>query len=117
MVMQVHSETERQVNSAELLALVSEIFENCGMSAKDAGLLADSLVYADLGGVHSHGVLRVTDYIKKLTHDGVNPQGLPKIVQDSGACIVVDGGNSMWFVSPRSSCKRFFSLSSTARPS
>ena len=95
MIMQVHSETERRINSDELLTLVTTIFERCGMSTKDAGLLADSLVDADLKGVHSHGVLRVPEYIKKLTHDGVNPQGRPKIAQDSGACIVVDGDNSM----------------------
>ena len=35
------------------------------------------------------------EYVKKLTSGGVNPQGRPHLVRDSGACIVVDGGNSM----------------------
>jgi LDH2 family malate/lactate/ureidoglycolate dehydrogenase len=81
--------------AAELLRLVTAIFDHCGMNEQDAGLLADSLVDADLRGVHSHGVLRVPEYVNKLKSGGVNPQGHPQIVRDSGACLVVDGGNSM----------------------
>jgi LDH2 family malate/lactate/ureidoglycolate dehydrogenase len=88
-------ETEKRVRAEELLALVQAIFERCGMTSDDARLLADSLVEADLRGVNSHGVLRVPEYVKKLTHDGVNPRGRPKIVRDAGACLVVDGDNSM----------------------
>ena len=83
------------VPSSELLALCDTIFQACGMSDTDANLLADTLVCADLGGTHSHGTMRVREYAKKLKVDGVDPKGKPKIVTDSGACIVVDGGNSM----------------------
>jgi LDH2 family malate/lactate/ureidoglycolate dehydrogenase len=65
------------------------------MADSDAALLADSLVEADLGGVHSHGVLRVPEYVHKLTRGGVDPRGRPRVVRDGGACLVVDGGNSM----------------------
>ena len=92
--MTVH-ETETRIPAAELLELVRSIFERCGMSAQDAHLLADSLVDADLRGVNSHGVLRVPEYVKKLTEGGVDPRGRPSIVRDAGACLVVDGGNSM----------------------
>jgi LDH2 family malate/lactate/ureidoglycolate dehydrogenase len=86
---------EQRVNADRLSALVTAIFTQCGMTATDASLLADSLVFADLSGVHSHGVLRVPEYVKKLTVGGVNPQGRPQIVRDSGACLVIDGDNSM----------------------
>lgn len=65
------------------------------MDETDARLLAHTLVDADLGGVHSHGVLRVPEYVHKLTTDGVDPQGRPRIVSGRGACLVIDGGNSM----------------------
>lgn len=87
--------TERRIDAPRLQKLVTNIFEHCGMNGEDAALLADSLVFADLSGVHSHGVLRVPDYVRKLTVGGVNPRGQPKIVRDSAACLVVDGGNSM----------------------
>ncbi len=86
---------EQRIDATQLQTLVQTIFEKCGMTAPDAALLADSLVFADLSGVHSHGVLRVAEYVKKLTVGGVNPQGRPFIARDSGACLVVDGGNSM----------------------
>jgi LDH2 family malate/lactate/ureidoglycolate dehydrogenase len=89
------TETETRVDAGELLAGIQTIFENCGMSAADARLLADSLVVADVRGVHSHGVLRVPDYVKKLTRDGVNPRGRPRVVRDAGAAMVVDGDNAM----------------------
>lgn len=90
-----HSETEERVDADKLLALVTAIFARCGMDQPNATLLADSLVYADLGGIHSHGVLRVPEYVQKLTLEGVNPRGRPRVVRDSGACLVVDGDNSM----------------------
>ena len=79
----------------ELLELVTAVFRRAGMNRDDAHLLADSLVDADLGGVHSHGVLRVPEYVAKLTAAGVDPRGRPEVVRDNGACLVVDGNNSM----------------------
>ena len=86
---------ETRVDSAELLNLVTAVFQQAGMDEPDARLLADSLVAADLSAVHSHGVLRVPEYVAKLTHGGVNPRGRPRVAQEVGACLVVDGGNSM----------------------
>lgn len=90
-------ETEQDVRVPhdELLRLVTDVFRRCGMGDADAGLLSDTLVTADLEGVHSHGVLRVPEYAKKLTVDGVNPRGRPRVVRDEGPCLVVDGANSM----------------------
>ncbi len=86
---------EQRTHADKLQALVTTIFAHCAMEPADAARLADSLVFADLSGVHSHGVLRVPEYVKKLTTGGVDPKGQPQIVHDSGACLVVDGGNSM----------------------
>ena len=60
------------------LELVVAVFERCGMSQADAALLADSLVDADLCGTHSHGVIRVPEYVEKLTVQGVNPTAKPE---------------------------------------
>ena len=95
------TEAERRVDAGELLAFVTSVFRRCGMGDEDADVLADSLVAADLRGVHSHGVLRVPDYVKKLTVGGVDPRGRPRVVRDEGACLVVDGGNSMGQIGAR----------------
>jgi LDH2 family malate/lactate/ureidoglycolate dehydrogenase len=78
-----------------LTSLATAVFSQCGMRDDDARLLAESLVFADLRGVHSHGVLRVPEYVKKLTVGGVDPKGAPSVVRDVGACLVIDGGNAM----------------------
>lgn len=89
------SETDRRVPAEALGRVVTAVFAACGMGNDDAHLLAETLVHADLRGVHSHGTLRVPDYVKKLTKDGVNPRGRPRIVGGRGAAIVVDADNSM----------------------
>ncbi len=85
----------RRVPSEELRALAEAIFSACGMTTADAVLLTDTLIAADLGGTHSHGVLRVPEYLTKLTTGGVDPRGRPSVVHERGGCLVVSGGNSM----------------------
>ena len=89
------SETDRRVAAEDLRRVVTDIFAACGMSGEDAHLLTETLVHADLRGVHSHGTIRVPDYVKKLMHDGVNPRGRPHIVGGRGAAIVIDADNCM----------------------
>ena len=89
------SENERRFPKAELDSLVTALFERYGMRAADAALLADTLVTADLRGCHSHGLLRVPEYVKKLTGGGVDPKGRPRVVSERAAALVVNGGNSM----------------------
>jgi LDH2 family malate/lactate/ureidoglycolate dehydrogenase len=86
---------DRVVPPEPLRLVVSGIFAGCGMSREDADLLAHTLVLSDLRGIHSHGVLRVPDYVKKLTLDGVDPRAVPKVVTDRGGAIVVDACNAM----------------------
>jgi LDH2 family malate/lactate/ureidoglycolate dehydrogenase len=84
-----------RVDTGALQRAVAAAFRRAGMREADAALLATSLVDAGLRGVHSHGVLRVPEYLAKLTAGGVDSQGQPRVVRDHGACLVVDGGNSM----------------------
>jgi LDH2 family malate/lactate/ureidoglycolate dehydrogenase len=89
------TEKDRRVDAGQLGALIGTVFVSCGMRDEDAKILAESLVGSDLRGIHSHGVMRVPDYVEKLTTGGVNPRGAPKVVGGRGAVVVVDGGNSM----------------------
>jgi len=89
------SESERRIPHAALHDVATRVFAACGMAPDDAAVLAHTLVLADLRAIHSHGVLRVPDYVAKLTREGVDPRGRPQVVSDQAAAIVVDGGNSM----------------------
>ncbi|MGF1624703.1 MAG: Ldh family oxidoreductase, partial [Alphaproteobacteria bacterium] len=89
------SETDRRIPHDLLIRDVAGVFRACGMNEADARLLAWSLVRADLRGIHSHGVLRVPDYVAKLRHQGVDPRGRPSVAVDSGIALVIDCGNAM----------------------
>lgn len=89
------SENERRFPREAVQRLVTSVFQGCGMSADDAGLVAETLVVSDLRGVHSHGVMRVPWYQHKLLAEGVDPKGKPRVARDSGAALLMDGGNSM----------------------
>ena len=109
----MNPEREKIISADRLHTLVTAIFRRCGMSEPDADLLADSLVFADLRGVNSHGVLRVPEYVRKLKHDGVDPRGRPQVIRDSGACMVVDGGNSMGQIAAHFAMKKVIERAAT----
>ncbi|MFQ5955431.1 MAG: Ldh family oxidoreductase [Kiloniellales bacterium] len=87
--------TEKRVAAESLKRLVGDIFEACGMAPEDAARLADTLVTADLRGIHSHGVMRVPSYVDKLVKEGVDPRGRPAVVCERGSALVIDGNNAM----------------------
>lgn len=89
------TESEQRIMPNALIEIVQAIFRRCGMGARDARLLAAALVDADQRGIHSHGTLRVPDYVRKLTEDGVDPRGRPTIIRDHGNAMIIDGGNAM----------------------
>lgn len=75
----------RQWTSAVLLAE--------GLTPDDARIVADSLVFADLRGVSTHGVLRLPTYVARTRAGGIDPAGSTSIVADLGALVVVDSGH------------------------
>ena len=95
--MAVYPGADREVRiPLDLLAhTVSAIFRKAGMHDDGARIVTQSLVEADLRGIHSHGVLRVPDYVKKLTEDGVDGRARPELVIDNGAALVVDCNNNL----------------------
>lgn len=89
------SDAERRIKPDALIAVVEAIFHACGMDPPDASLLAAALVDADQRGIHSHGTLRVPEYVRKLTEEGVDPRGRPRVSRENGNAIIVDGANAM----------------------
>lgn len=60
------------VAAATLHPLVAQAFESVGVRAADARTVADVLVFADLRGTHSHGVMRVEHYTNRIRQGGMN---------------------------------------------
>ena len=87
--------SEKRIDHNTLKSLVTSIFKKCDMSHNHAKTVSESLINADLRGIHSHGIIRVPEYVKKLREDGVNPKSNPVIISKFGGAIRVNGKNSM----------------------
>ena len=60
------------VKAPVLKKMAVKKLQAAGMTREDAATVADILVFADLRGVHSHGVLRVEHYAKRIRAGGIN---------------------------------------------
>jgi LDH2 family malate/lactate/ureidoglycolate dehydrogenase len=84
-----------QVDAGYARRWASSVFGACGMNRDDATTVADQLVSDDLRGVLSHGLIRVRNYVQRLTTGSIDPTGEPHVVRQNGATALVDGGNAM----------------------
>ena len=87
--------SEPRIPEDVLRRALEAIFGAAGMASEGAYLVADSIVYADKRGNHSHGALHVPDYVQKLVRGGVNPRAEPRLDASSGPVLRVDAENAM----------------------
>lgn len=76
-----------------LEAFCRDLFVNAGVPIETASIVAQSLVYADLRGVDSHGVVRCEIYLERIAKGMVDALARPKISRDDGPVGLVDGQN------------------------
>ncbi len=68
------------------------------LSQEHAKLLTDTLIQADLRGVHTHGVTRLPSYVKRYQTGEINPRPSIKVVKESGATAVIDGNDGLGLI-------------------
>jgi len=61
-----------------------------GFRAEDARKTAALLIWANLRGVDSHGVLRIPRYLEMLEAGLINPAATPQVLSEYGAVALVD---------------------------
>lgn len=69
------------------------ILEKVGVSSEDAGIIADSIVYAHTRGKHTHGTSRMPIYIRKINENLMNVNTPMSPVKESGVVSVLDADN------------------------
>lgn len=84
-----------EVPADELRHLVTRILMKVGVPDQPAGIVAESLVNADLDGVSSHGVLLLPMYVSRIREGSVVPDAELTTVIDSGAITVLDAGHGL----------------------
>jgi len=71
----------------------------CGMSAADAQITADVLVTTDLWGIHTHGVVSLRQYLRRVQAGGLAARAEPEIVAEGAGWACLDGKGAMGMVS------------------
>lgn len=87
--------TSVNVKPEELKSLALNKLLQAGLPEKTAKEVTDVLVHADITGVHSHGVMRVEHYCKRLQSGGLNPNAEFSIEQVSPSVAVLDSDDGM----------------------
>ncbi len=70
-------------------------FEAAGMRPDDAALIAGNMLWADLRGVDTHGVQRVSWYLQWFDESRSRPDASVEIVQEGPALLVGDGHSGL----------------------
>jgi LDH2 family malate/lactate/ureidoglycolate dehydrogenase len=87
-----------RVDAVRLIDFAAAVYAGAGMPEADAGLVADTLVQADLWGHQSHGVLRLGWYLDRVRNKVMNPVTKPEYAVDAGAVAVIDGHDGVGHV-------------------
>ena len=75
--------------AAELRRFLEQLFVAAGTPDAHARMVVDHLIDASLVGLHSHGIIRVPDYLDAVSAGRVDPAAEP-IVVDDGPVLVLD---------------------------
>jgi len=87
------SRTERAALTASSQALGSfatEIFVRTGMPKTDAAVVAEVLVWANLRGVDTHGIMRVPRYVDLIESGDMNPRPAIRIRTETPASVLIE---------------------------
>jgi len=77
----------KRVDAQNLVNFAAALFEAKGMIAAHARTLAEVIVWADLRGVSSHGVNRLSMYLRTIRDGDLDPKAVPQIVDKAGALL------------------------------
>ncbi|MEO8887430.1 MAG: Ldh family oxidoreductase [Mucilaginibacter sp.] len=86
------------VTESALRTFTQNIFLKMGCSEAHAELAADVLLSADLRGVDSHGVARLTGYVRLWGKNRINPNPDIKIVHETPTTATIDGDAGLGLV-------------------
>ncbi len=97
-----------------LLDFTKNAFMKMGCSSKDADVIAEVFLAAELRGHASHGMLRLKDYYEMWKSGRINVSPAVRVVYESPGTAVVDGDNAVGMVAARKSMQIAIEKAKTA---
>ncbi|MDR6784444.1 LDH2 family malate/lactate/ureidoglycolate dehydrogenase [Pedobacter africanus] len=82
----------------QLRRFTENVFLTIGCPQTDARLAADVLLRSDLRGIDSHGVARLSGYVRLWEKKRINAQPLIKVVHETATTATVDGDGGLGLV-------------------
>jgi L-2-hydroxycarboxylate dehydrogenase (NAD+) len=82
----------------QLFDFTKAIFQKIGCSDEHADIATKSLLSADVRGVDSHGVARLSGYVRLWEAQRVNAKPVIKIIHETPSTAVVDGDSGLGLV-------------------
>ena len=89
---------EQKFSYNVLYSFAKNIFLKIGCTEKDAAIAAGTLLSADMRGVDSHGVARLSGYVRLWQAKRINAKPAIKIVYETPSTAVVDGDAGLGLV-------------------
>jgi len=89
---------EKKYSHQQLFTFTKAIFQKIGCSESAAEIASNSLLSADLCGVDSHGVARLTGYVRLWEVNRINANPDIKIIHETPSTGVVDGDSGLGLV-------------------
>ena len=81
-----------------LQSFTEAVLLHIGCPAEDASLAAEVLLSADLRGIDSHGVARLSGYVRLWEAKRINPRPAIRLVHETPSTAVVDGDGGLGLV-------------------
>ena len=81
-----------------LRRFANDVFLKIGCNDKDAGTAASALVSADLRGIDSHGIARLSGYVRLWESGRINSRPDISIIHETPSTAVVDGDSGLGLV-------------------
>ncbi|MES2616234.1 MAG: Ldh family oxidoreductase [Bacteroidota bacterium] len=92
------SSTFSTLGVSDLTAYTISIFKAIGCSDYDAALAADVLIKADLRGIDSHGVARLSGYVRLYENNRINTRPNIHISKEKASVFTIDGDGGLGLV-------------------
>ncbi len=88
-------EREVRVDPEGLREFTRKVFIRAGLPPEDAEIETEVLIWANLRGVDSHGVLRIPSYVADIEAGIMNPKPNVQVLKETPATLLIDADSAL----------------------
>jgi L-2-hydroxycarboxylate dehydrogenase (NAD+) len=90
--------SEKTFSYQQLVDFTTAVFVKIGCSAEHAAIATKTLLSADIRGIDSHGIARLSGYVRLWEAKRVNATPIVKVIHETPSTAVVDGDSGLGLV-------------------